>query len=57
MAVARTVGSRLGAHWLLLPAADLWSFAVWAASFFGQTVHWRGRTLRLDREGRVGGGK
>lgn len=55
LAVARTVDARLGWAWTLLPAADLWSFAVWVASFFGNTVVWRGRRLRLDREGRIGG--
>ena len=55
--VARTVGATLGSSWLLLPAADLWAFAVWIASFFGATVTWRGRNLRLDREGRILPGK
>ncbi len=52
--VARTVGASLGAAWLLLPLADLWAVAVWAASFLGNTVVWRGRRLRLDRAGRIG---
>ncbi len=51
--VARTVRARLGAAWLLLPAVDLWAFSVWFASFFSNTVQWRGRTLALDRHGRI----
>ena len=51
--VARTVGASLGAAWLLLPLADLWAFAVWVASFFGNSVVWRGRRFRLDRSGRI----
>ena len=51
--VARTVGACLGWSWLLLPAADLWAFAVWLVSFAGRTVHWRGRELALDRQGRI----
>ena len=37
----------------LIPVRDLWGVAVWAAGLFGHTVEWRGRTLRLDREGRI----
>ena len=37
----------------LIPLRDLWGVAVWAAGLFGNTVEWRGRTLRLDREGRI----
>ena len=54
-AAARTMGAQLGSAWLLLPAADLWSFSVWAASFGARSVEWRGRTLRLDRQGRIAG--
>lgn len=37
----------------LIPLRDLWGVAVWAAGLFGSTVEWRGRRLRLDREGRI----
>ncbi len=37
----------------LIPLRDLWGVAVWAAALFGNTVEWRGRRLRLDRQGRI----
>jgi ceramide glucosyltransferase len=40
-------------YWFLMPFRDLWGFAVWAAGLAGSTVEWRGRRLRLDREGRI----
>ncbi len=36
-----------------IPLRDLWGVAVWAAGLFGQTVEWRGRKLRLDKQGRI----
>lgn len=36
-----------------IPFRDLWGVAVWAAGLFGNTVEWRGRRLRLDKEGRI----
>lgn len=39
--------------WLLIPARDLFGFAVWIAGLFGDTVMWRGARLRLDRDGRI----
>lgn len=39
--------------WWLIPARDLFSFAVWVAGLFGNTVVWRGQWLRLDRQGRI----
>jgi ceramide glucosyltransferase len=47
-------GARAGWYWLLLPLEDALSFAAWVAGFFGDTVGWRGRALRLDAEGRIG---
>jgi hypothetical protein len=29
----------------------LMGFAVWAAGLFGSTVEWRGKTLRLRKDG------
>jgi ceramide glucosyltransferase len=37
----------------LVPFRDLWGVAVWAAALFGHTVEWRGRRLRLDKQGRI----
>jgi ceramide glucosyltransferase len=39
--------------WWLVPIRDLFGFAVWIAGLFGSHVIWRGRNLRLDREGRI----
>jgi ceramide glucosyltransferase len=41
--------------WLFwaMPLRDLFGAAVWLTGFFGNTVEWRGRTLKLDREGRI----
>jgi len=36
-----------------IPLRDLWGVAVWAAGLFGNTVEWRGRRLRLDKDGRI----
>lgn len=37
----------------LMPARDLFGFAVWMGGCFGSTVWWRGRKLRLRRDGRI----
>lgn len=37
----------------LLPARDVFAAAVWAAGLFGSQVEWRGRRLRLRRDGRI----
>jgi ceramide glucosyltransferase len=39
--------------WWLVPARDLFGFAVWVAGLFGNTVEWRDRRLRLDRDGKI----
>jgi ceramide glucosyltransferase len=36
-----------------IPLRDLFGMAVWCAGLVGNTVIWRGRKLRLDREGRI----
>lgn len=37
--------------WLLLIPQDLLSFVFWVAGFFGNTIVWRGRSYRLERDG------
>ncbi len=37
----------------LIPLRDLWGLAVWVCGLFGDTVVWRGRRLRLTRDGRI----
>lgn len=39
----------------LAPLWDLWAFAVWIAGWCGNTVKWRGRTLKLSGDGRITG--
>jgi ceramide glucosyltransferase len=36
-----------------VPFRDLFSFAVWSVALFGNSVLWRGKHLRLDREGKI----
>lgn len=40
--------------WFLIPLRDLFGAAVWAVALFGNSVVWRGRELRLRRDGRIG---
>ncbi len=37
----------------LVPLRDLFGAAVWFAGLFGSSVEWRGKRLKLDREGRI----
>jgi ceramide glucosyltransferase len=39
--------------WWLMPARDLWGFAVWCAGLYGTTVEWRGQKLRLRPNGYI----
>ena len=39
--------------WWMMPARDLFGFAVWVAGALPGVVVWRGKRLRLDREGRI----
>jgi ceramide glucosyltransferase len=40
-------------YFWMIPLRDLFGFAVWLAGLFGDTVVWRGQTLRLRRDGRI----
>jgi ceramide glucosyltransferase len=37
----------------LIPLRDLWGVAVWMRALSGDTVEWRDRRLKLDRQGRI----
>lgn len=39
-------------NWWLLPAEDIAAFGFWIAGFFGNTITWRGRSYRLEPDGR-----
>jgi len=38
---------------MLIPARDLWGFAIWICGLFGDTVEWRGIKLKLTRDGKI----
>lgn len=39
-------------YWWVVPFQDVWSFLLWLAGFFGNTVVWRGRTYYVARDGK-----
>jgi len=41
-----------GRLWWLVPLADMASFLLWLAAFFGKTIVWRGRKYLLLGDGR-----
>ena len=43
-------GTYAGPYWLM-PLRDLLSFAVFVASLFGETVHWRGTHFAVEPSG------
>jgi ceramide glucosyltransferase len=43
---------RVSRYWWVIPLQDVWSFLLWCAGFFGNTVVWRGRTYYVARDGR-----
>jgi ceramide glucosyltransferase len=40
-------------NWPMLVLEDILGFLFWFAGFFGNSVTWRGRTYKMDRQGRV----
>lgn len=46
-------GRRPAAPAWLVPIKDLLQFAVWLAAFSGNTIEWRGRRMRLRRNGNL----
>jgi ceramide glucosyltransferase len=48
--VERRFGTQANSYWLL-PFRDVMSFAVYAVSFFGATVTWRGHRYRILSDG------
>lgn len=40
-------------QWPLIPLRDICGFAVWLAGLTGDTVEWRGRRLRVSRDGKI----
>ena len=40
-------------YFWMIPLRDLFGFAVWLAGLLGDTVVWRGQTLRLRRDGKI----
>ncbi len=54
LAGALVLRSRLAARFFwLAPVWDLYSFAVWIASYAGREVRWRDRRLFIDQMGRI----
>ena len=54
LALCRCVERRFGLprqHYWLIPLQDVIAFAVYLASFFGTTVHWRGAQSRVTADG------
>jgi ceramide glucosyltransferase len=48
------IGSRdVSRLFWLIPARDLFTFAVWLTGLFGKSVVWRGQRLWLDSDGRI----
>ncbi len=39
-------------RWWMVPLEDIAGFLFWCAGFFGNTIEWRGRRYRLERDGK-----
>jgi ceramide glucosyltransferase len=55
-AARRALGVSAGRAWAA-PIRDVLSFAVWASSFFGRRVRWRGHEMVVERGGRLRAGR
>jgi ceramide glucosyltransferase len=53
-AMPACLGLRSGRAPWLIPARDAMTAVVWAVSFVGSTVEWRGRHMSITRSGRAG---
>ena len=40
-------------YFYVIPLRDLWGAGVWSAGLAGSAVEWRGRRLRIDKQGRI----
>jgi ceramide glucosyltransferase len=38
--------------WYLVPVQDLFSFFIWIGGFFGSHITWRGKRIKVERDGR-----
>jgi ceramide glucosyltransferase len=52
-AARRALGASVGGAAWLVPVRDALCFGVWAVSFFGQTVRWKGQTIAVGPGGRL----
>ncbi len=50
--IGHAFGFPLRSYWLV-PVRDLFSFAMFVASFFGTGVRWRGRSFRVGADGKL----
>jgi ceramide glucosyltransferase len=44
---------RVASYFWLIPARDLWGFAIWLCGLFGDTVQWRDQTIKLAKDGKI----
>jgi hypothetical protein len=62
--ILRLISALISSRWVLsstqatalfwlAPAWDLYSFAVWLASYSGREVRWRDRVMTIDAQGKI----
>ena len=64
--ILRLISAFISSRWVLgcsqatlfwlAPVWDLYSFAVWLASYSGREVHWRDRVFNIDAQGKIQNG-